>query len=213
MLDDNSKIILSSCVSEHAYKPSMSPLSLCVLSEGVKGSFLRDIKTFLSCGSRSGFLFISFEDVFINSFLGKSLNKSLLKFSYGFHNLIYRLKFHIRLFLGFAHSFDKGFMLFFLFDKITDKIHNFLLPVFREFEKHRIYFIYFRCFHNKMINKGELYVNDYHFIAIYFLGNGRVEKKIKGSSLPTHLNNDRNLIESKKGGIRKWQQKAICRNW
>jgi len=168
VLDDNSKIILSSCVSEHAYNPSISPLSLCVLSEGVKGFFLSDNKTFSNCGSRSGFLFVSFEDVFINSFLGKSLNKSFLKFSYGFHNLVYRLKFHIRLFLRFTNPFDKGFMFFFLFDKIPNKVHNFFLPVFREFEKHRIYFIYFRCFHNKMINKGVFYVNGVYKLKTFF---------------------------------------------
>lgn len=163
---DSSKTIRRSWVKEQACKPFILPLSLCVLSEGSKGSFCSKLKTFLSPRSFSGeFLVNLFADL-MKCFSKMSFGKSISPVPYCFHGLFNSVKFNgVRFAHRLQRSFFKGFALLLFFDEIAHKIPDFPNPLIREFKKHFVNIGYFRGHHASMINNKRHYVNiDLHSI-------------------------------------------------
>ena len=156
----SSKMIRKSCVREQAYNPCILPLSLCVLSEGPKGSFFSLSKVADNLGSRSGDFLRSLDEARRNCFLVKSLNNSLLKFSDYLHKIVYRLELRRWLLLSLKHSLHKGVMFLLPFKKIPYKIFDFLQALFGEIEEHFINFRNFHRFHIKRINNRGFLVNN-----------------------------------------------------
>ena len=155
----SSKTIRKSYVKEQAYNPCILPFSLCVLSEGSKGSFLNFSKMVDNLGSRSGDFLMSLDDTRRNGFLVKSLYNLLLKFSDGFHKNIHRLKLYRRFLFTLKHPFHKSLMFLLHIEKIPYEVPDFFNTFFRELEEHFVNFRYFHCLHDTMIICGCFFVN------------------------------------------------------
>jgi len=155
----SSKMIRKSKVKEQAYDPYILPLSLCVLSEGAKGSFFSFSKTADNLGSRSGVFVRSLDEARRNCFLAKSLNKLLLEFPDCFHMIAYGLKFHRWFLFSLGYSFNKSLALFLSFKKVVSEIFNLFNIFFREFKEDFVNLGYFHCFHDTMIICGCFFVN------------------------------------------------------
>src|SRR4030042_4504594 len=120
----NSKRIRKSIVKEQAYDPCSLPLSLCVLSEGAKGSSFSFFKTADNWGSRSGVFLRSLDEARRNWFLERSLNKLFLKSPDCHHKVVYGLEFHRWFLLSLGYPFSKGLALLLSFKKVVSEIFN-----------------------------------------------------------------------------------------
>ena len=76
------------------------------------------------------------------------------------HRLFNRITDYRVMFLfGFQHTFHKGLMFLFSFDKIPHEIPNFFQTLIGEIKKHFANFRDFHCLHDKMINGRGFIVN------------------------------------------------------
>ena len=149
MLSRNLNTILNSYVSEHAYLPFMSPVSACVCSKGLKGSFRSLFKQFSYSGSSCGFFARSFPAFLRNA--GEKSNSSFIP--YCLHSLFYRFETNWDFFFGFQNPVNKSFVPFLFFKNVSDKIPYLDQSRLRKFWQQFFNMVYFinRCIHENII--------------------------------------------------------------
>lgn len=151
---------LNSCVSEQAYLPFISPVSVWVCSDGSNGLF-KSLASRVSWLTLSeGFFFNSFFERLLKALSSSSLIVLIRGVHYRLHCLFNRIAYHcVGVLFSLQHPFHQRLAPAFPVHQIGGKISYLMQRLLRKQPEHLINIGYLYGLHNKMINNKPVYVN------------------------------------------------------